>query len=217
MYLALSGKVPRHKGPWRLTEKMPQGNVGETLEGKTVIDFDVKDAGREFYKLHQELCTVIVETRRGVHFHFAGETQARKFSHGDLKSGPNCYVVIPPSVVKNFQYRWIRQGELQPFSKVEPLFPQKEIQPKVSAETDSYRRIVRAKAYGTSIVCIPNGTASNTLFRFCCWMRDLGLTKSEAFSVLLAWNDTNCFQADGVTPFPWTIPQLERKLNATFR
>src|SRR4051812_27979404 len=69
-------------------------NLGMPLEEnvRVVVDFDDKEQARAFYRLHRDLATVCVETRRGLHAHFSGTAQTRQFDGGDLIKG-NGYVV----------------------------------------------------------------------------------------------------------------------------
>lgn len=204
MYLRLrhNGKGPAERGPWRLTDELPDGNVGLTLEDRTVLDFDNKQEGRNFYQLHSERCTVIVETRRGVHFHFAGETQARKFQHGDIKSGPHAYVVIPPSIVGGWHYRWVREGELQPFPV--HLFPLEQKREVIK------KQIKDARAYIAKIESIQGQSGSAGLVRAAARCRDGGLSESEATIELLAWN-----AGPTVSP-PWKPEEIARAITRVY-
>ncbi len=182
-------------------------NVGLPLDGRSVVDFDDKDAAREFYRKHKELCTVMVETRRGVHFHFAGSTKTRKFEYGDIKG--NGYVVYPPSQVRGWIYRLIETGPLQPFP--EHLFPivEKEVTQR-EKEPDGLLRVRRAEEYGKLVFAVSGSGGHNTTFRFVCFMRDIGLTDGEVLLVLREWNKTNA------TP-PWTEKELSHKIRSAFK
>lgn len=177
-------------------------NVGTLLEenGIVVVDFDDKEAGREFFRGHREICTVIVETRRGVHLYFSGKTQTRKFSHGDIKG--NGYVVAPPSIVDGFPYRWISQGELQPFP--ENLFPQpiRQISRGVVRNVARYLEKVESKQG-------QNGSAG--LVRAVAVCRDGGLSPAEAMAELIRWNQNPQL----VCP-PWEPEDLARAVDRTY-
>ncbi|HEY2415586.1 MAG TPA: bifunctional DNA primase/polymerase, partial [Pirellulaceae bacterium] len=119
-------------------EWMRDKNIGFPLEENTVVvaDFDGDkekkisgmDLSREFYRVNKDICKVMVETRRGIHFYFSGTAKTRKIvidgtRVGDIKG--NGYVVFPPSVVDGWQYRFV-QG-FKDFTKLAPfpahLFP----------------------------------------------------------------------------------------------
>jgi hypothetical protein len=209
MYLKLNGKVPREKGPWKLHEDLPDGNVGKILIGETLVDFDNGlESAREFYKICPDLCTVISRTRRGIHFFFKGETKSRQFEHGDIKSGEHAYAVIPPSVVDGHEYRWIRRGELQPFP--EHLFPQLE-----KGATTITREVRDAIQYVMRIESIQDGssnkaTSSRGLVRACSVLRDAGLSEAEATIRMLEWNN-------GPTVSPkWSHQELARAITRTY-
>jgi hypothetical protein len=184
----------------------------------SVADFDDKDAGRVFWRDHYKegIIQAASETRRGAHLIFSGRTKTRKFEHGDIKG--NGHIVIPDTVIDGWRYRWIlelRTLDLAPFP--EHLFPvpqKKEVKPEEC--NDSFRRIIRARAYGVRVVCIEHRSAHNTLFRFVSWMRDHGLSQTEAFAVLLDWNRTNCFRQDGTTPYPWTESEIRHKIEDSY-
>lgn len=201
--LARNRKTPREEGPWKLHKDLPKGNVGKILKGETLVDFDNGlDSAREFYKSCPDLCTVISRTRRGIHFFFKGETQTRKFAHGDIKSGEHAYAVIPPSVVDGHEYRWIRQGELQPFP--EHLFP-------IEATITNHRKEIRnAIAYLAKVQSIQGKRGSAGLVRAAAVCRDAGLSESEATVAMLEWNA-------GPTVSPsWSHAELARAITRTY-
>lgn len=167
---------------------------------RSVIDFDDKEAGREFFKKHKELCTQIVETRRGIHVHFAGETKTRKFEAGDIKG--NGYVVYPESVVSDFRYRLIELGELQPFP--EHLFPFEQKQAATRKE------IRNAAAYIEKIHSIQGENGSASLIRAIARCRDAGLSEAEATILLLEWNETNSVPS-------WSHQELARAITGTYK
>lgn len=176
-------------------------NVGLRLHGRTVIDFDDgKESARAFYQ--PELCTVIVETRRGIHFHFSGETVPRKFQHGDIKSGGNAYVVYPPSSVDGFLYTFRRNDALQPFPS--HLFPERVV-------SNSRKEIHDVTAYVMSIESIQGRNGSGGLVRAIARCRDAGLSESEATILLMEWN-----QSPVVVP-PWSHKELSRAITRVFK
>ena len=196
MYLELArnSKVPRRKGPWKLFTEPPEGNIGKTLEGMSVVDFDDKEAGRAFFREHQDLCTFIVETRRGVHFHFNEETKGRKFKYGDIKSGPTQYVVYPPSIVDGWTYKFVRQGELLDFP--ESLFPIAETRTEVAAvmEDDPVHRVIRARAWMLKRETKEQGSGRGlqTIKTFRAFFAKFGLTEEQVWPLALEYNERFC-------------------------
>ncbi len=180
---------------------------------------DDKDQARLWWAAHckEGILQCASETKRGIHVLFGGHTRTRRFEHGDVKG--NGHIVIPDTVIDDWHYRWIyalKTLDLPPFP--EHLFPEKHEEPKKAAiEMDSFRRIIRAKAYGVKVKCIYRNEPSKTLFRFVCWMKALGLSPTEVFAVLLDWNKTNCFREDGVTPYPWSERELKHKIDDVFK
>lgn len=209
MYLELArnSKVPRRKGPWKLSTEPPQGNIGLTLEGRSVVDFDDKEAGRQFYREHPELCTVIVETRRGAHFHFTGETKGRKFESGDIKSGPTSYVVMPPSVVDGWEYRFVREGELLPFP--EELFPIVEKTREVTQNliSDPMQNLKRAMAWMKKREGGEDGNGRGLRMIKTCraLFEKFGLTEDQALPLILEFNERECKP-------PYTDKELKHKI-----
>lgn len=175
-------------------------NVGFPLEenGRSVIDFDEIEPARAFWKAHRNLCTVIVRTRRGVHFHFSGSTQTRKFAHGDIKG--NGYVVYPPSVIDNHQYEFIARGELQGFP--ESLFHTK---------CERLRKEVKnVRSYISRIESIQGQNGSAGLIRAASVCRDAGLSESQATIELLRWNE-----GATVRP-PWDHSEIARAVTNVY-
>jgi hypothetical protein len=189
--LAHNSKKPV-RGDWQLSPELWEGfNNGLTLKDRTVVDFDVLEEARNFWRRYRDLCTYAVRSIRGVHFHFEGETQARKFAHGDIKSGEHAYVVIPPSIVAGVEYKYICQGELQEFP--EDLFPkiEKEIHHEVIEETDVLRRITRARLWLATVDPAVSGqNGHKTFFRACAKMFQMfDLSISEAYPLILEYNE----------------------------
>ncbi|HEV7282274.1 MAG TPA: bifunctional DNA primase/polymerase [Pirellulaceae bacterium] len=205
MYLKLAADSKKPvRGDWQLSPEPWEGaNNGLTLENRTVVDYDVLSEARTFWKRYRDLCTFAVRTPKGVHFHFTGETRARKFEHGDIKSGPHAYVVMPPSTVDGKKYEFICQGELQPFP--EQLFPdtRKEIR-RTSREIRNVARYVMA------IESRQGEHGSHGLVRAAAVARDCGLSESEATILLLQWNQT-----PAVSP-PWEPEDIARAITRTY-
>ena len=186
-------------------------NIGFPLnENKRVaLDFDNKDAAREWYRKHKDICTVIVETRRGAHFYFSGHTKTRPFDDGDLIKSTG-HMVYPPSTVDGWTYRLHEFGPLQQFP--EHLFPP------VPQEATAITRNVRdALRYVMAVESIENGSSnreasSRGLVRACAVLRDAGFSELDAMAVLVRWN----MQTDKVCP-PWEPEELARAISNTYR
>lgn len=182
-------------------------NLGMPLEEnmRVVVDFDEKDAAREFWKKHRDLCTVVVETRRGAHVHFSGATQTRKFEHGDIKG--NGYVLYPPSEIDGFVYRHVAEGFLQPFP--EHLFPRKAVMSPVIGKsiTGEIRDI---RAYIRKIPSIAGQHGHDACFRVACVLRDAGFSEIDALTELMDWN-VECAQPQ------WSVRELSKKVKDAFR
>lgn len=147
-----------------------------------------------------------VETRRGLHGHFSGETQGSKFDDGDIKTGPNAYVVYPPSVVDGWHYKFITNGQLLPFP--EELFPRKEAAQKEPInEVDPIRRLIRARAWLAKREPKEdgNGRGLQTIKTCRALFRMFGLTEAEVWALMLEFNETKCIP-------PYTMKQLSHKI-----
>jgi hypothetical protein len=176
-------------------------NVGFAVEenGTVVVDFDEKEAARDFYRNHKGLLSVIVETRRGVHFMFSGSTSTRKFEHGDLKG--NGYTVFPPSTVDGWTYRFVQQGELQPFP--EHLFSEER-------RTITRKKVRNLMEYLSRIESISGQNGSAGLVRAAAVCRDKGLSEAEAMVYMINWNNSTA-----VRP-PWSLNELARAVHRVF-
>ncbi len=181
-------------------------NIGFPLEENSCscADFDVKDQARRWWRLHGNIVSVAVETRRGIHCYFAGQTKTRKFDFGDLKG--NGYLVYPPSVVDRWRYCFFRNNweELQPFP--EHLFPETEVIRKITR-----REIRRLDAYLATIESKQGQHGSHGLVRAAAILRDAGLSEADAMCKLVEWD-----QSDRVSP-PWPLKELARAVTNTYR
>lgn len=182
-------------------------NVGCPLaeNGLSVVDFDTGvNPAREFFSQHKELCRVIVLTRRGVHFFFSGHTKTRKFDQGDIK-GDGGYVVFPPSVVNDHQYRFVEGYEWkEPAPFPDNLFP-----------VESVREVTRKQvhdvmAYLAKIESIQGKDGSAGLVRAAAVCRDAGLSESETTVKLLWWNTLPVVQP------PWPADEIARAVHRTY-
>jgi hypothetical protein len=176
-------------------------NVGYAVEenGAVVVDFDAKEPAREFYRQHKGLLSVIVETRRGVHFYFSGSTGTRKFEFGDIKG--NGYVVAPPSTVDGWQYRFVAQGDLQPFP--EHLFIEER-------RTITRKKVCNLTEYLSRIESVAGQNGSAGLVRAAAVCRDKGLSEAEAMVYMINWNNS------AVVRPPWSLNELARAVHRVF-
>lgn len=184
-------------------------NLGLRLGERTVVDFDEKETAREFWKKHRDLCTVTVETRRGLHAHFRGETQGRKIGKIDLKTGPNSYVVIPPSVVDDWRYRYITNGALLPFpAELFPIVESTRNALRVPIdENDPVRRVIRARAWLAKREPKEDGSGRGlqTIKTCRALFKMFGLTEEQVWPLMLEFSERCCIP-------PYTTAQLAHKI-----
>ena len=213
-------------GPWQTTtepsEFLRDGfNVGLRLRRLTAVDIDAgKEFARKFYMDHKEIISTIIETYRGCHFLFSGETKQRALmingkKFGDIKSGENSYLVSPPSVVRQidgtcWKYRQVQAGILQSVSHIDTLFPieRKEISKSLTIdESDPVRRVIRARAWvmkrekkedgnGRGLQTIKTCRALFTYF---------GLSEDQVWPLILEYNERCCIP-------PYSEKQLRHKI-----
>lgn len=176
-----------------------------------VLDFDIVEWARKFYREHRELCTHIVRTPRGAHFRFFGHTKTRKIIEngeevGDIKG--NGHVVEEGNRVRGKLYSLLRDGPLQPFP--EHLFPIPETEVKTYAEIDEedpVRRLMRARAWmknreggedgnGRGLRMIKTCRALFAKFR---------LTEDQVWPLILEFNERACRP-------PYNEKQLRHKI-----
>jgi len=167
-------------------------NLGIRCDNLTVIDFDAKEPAREFFRKYESVIKIIVETRRGIHFYFAraemGNKQNREF---DVRSGPGGYVVAPGSVVQDHLYKFVPGFELSEDLGQLP----KELLNKLETPTGTQQKfeqkgdmVARAVAYVESIPGESEGNRDNKLFYVACKLLGFGLSKDQAYPILLAYN-----------------------------
>ena len=196
------------EGMWR--RWIQEGfNLGLWLKSaqRIVADFDEKEAAREFFRRNEAICTVIVETRRGAHFHFAGDLpKTYSFEHGEIKA--TGYIIVPPSVVKGWEYRFVKEGELKPFP--EELFPRKETNSAPSIYPGRDQVIKDIRAYIRKIPSISGQHGHNACFRVACVLRDEGFSEIDALTEIEEWNH------ECASP-PWSVRELSKKVKDAFR
>jgi hypothetical protein len=173
-------------------------NTGTMMKesGLVVADFDAKESGRQFYRKYKSLCSVICETRRGVHFYFSGESQTRGIYENDQKVGDvkaSGYCVSVPSVVDGFHYRWIAQGILQPFP--DELFPilqrtRNDLRQSIG-EDDPVRRLIRAHAWMKQREGKEDGSGRGLQMIKTCraLFEKFGLTEDQVWGLILEYNE----------------------------
>jgi hypothetical protein len=194
-------------------------NAGVSTRNFSVVDIDDCSLIERFEKKYQPVITTIIATPRGGrHYYFSGTTCNQQRDRWDVR-GVGGYVVAAGSSVGGKPYRALT--EIVSIADLKPL-PTELLKPrsvqKCDGECDLFRRINRAKAFAATVRCIERQRAHDTLFRLVCWMRDVaGINRTEAYAILLDWNQTNCFREDGVTPFPWKMHEMTHKLQDVFR
>jgi hypothetical protein len=189
-------------------------NVGVPLEanGLVVVDYDTgMEPARGFFKKHRELCSVIVQTRRGVHFYFTGSTKTRKFDHGDIKGSG--YVVAPPSVFQDsgilHPYLYVKGYEWKlPKPFPDHLFEDTRKEVKRTLTRDKVKDL---RSYLAKIESIQGANGSAGLVRAAAVCRDAGVPEAEAMMYLMGWNL-------GPTVSPkWTPIELARAITNTYK
>jgi AAA domain/Bifunctional DNA primase/polymerase, N-terminal/Primase C terminal 1 (PriCT-1) len=91
----------------------PDANLAVTLKGRTVVDIDGPEGMDAMERIGLPK-TVRVKTSRGEHWHFDGETALGSFkaSQIDVLTGPNRYVMVPPSTHEaEIQYTWLNPNQ----------------------------------------------------------------------------------------------------------
>ena len=130
---------------------------------------------------------------------------------GDIKSGPNSYVVTPPSQVLQengtlWEYRYIPGYEwTDPLPFPGQLFPEVE-HPAITRE-----KIRSLDAYLAKIESRQGEHGSHGLVRAAAVCRDAGLSEAEATIKLLSWA-----QGPTVSP-PWSAIEIARAVTRVFR
>ena len=179
-------------------------NVGVNCRGLVVVDFDVKEAGREFYRKYRNILKTVVETRKGAHIYFRGESRNGKHKYGDIRSSGG-QVVAPDSVVKDWNYRFATP--LVPSEEL-PLFRSEMIELKRGIEIQQ-KAVKDGARYISHIQAISGQGGHNSTFRAACKLKEAGMDEAEALAAMVEWNRTNCLP-------PWTTKELLHKVRSAF-
>lgn len=192
--------------------KFQTHNIG-VLTGKrsntVVLDFDDKQAGRDFYAKHRNLLKTIVETRNGVHFWFqySGPVGNGKHRFGDIR-GDGGQVVAPVSKVKDWTYRYVEGHPLVLPSEL-PMFDWNLVE-MVARKTKLTRQVIKdVNAYLDKIESVQGEYGSCGLMRACYVCRDAGLNEAETMIRLVRWNETNAKPE-------WSDEELAKAVNNAF-
>lgn len=222
--IPLIGKKPAIQ-QWRMREKeratevevrnwLASGNLNIGIVcGRqiAVIDTDEPKA-TEWCMRNMEETPLMVRTPRGMHWYYrwvSGVRNAVKVRGlWDVRGEGGC-VVAPGSVVDGKTYELVGHitRDLPEFDL--KWLPESSGYPKAIIEPDDIRRVSRAKAYIRTIFAISGQNGHNKTYWAVCRMRDFGLTRSEAWALLLAWNESNAVP-------PWNAKELKHKLDSVY-
>lgn len=183
-------------------------NFGIRCDHLVVLDFDEKQAGREWFRRHRSVCKVIVETRRGVHLYFkrTGDMSNRVKAEPDLdiRAGRGGYVVAPSSRVDGFTYSFVEGfDDLDLLADFDPTWVR-------SRPTLKENRVEKVAAYLARVESIQGQNGSGGLLRAACICRDSGLSQAEAMAEIVKWN-----QAGNAVP-PWSMKELARAVTRAY-
>jgi hypothetical protein len=186
--------------------------VTGAISNLCVVDCDSREAAIWFHKAHGG-SPVMVKTRRGVHFYFRHPGQ--RIANGirlegdggvtyDVK-GDGGYVVAPPSRHSQGCYSWIKP--LLDTSKLPPFNPA--WRPERATQERSEREIRDGLKYISQIRAVAGQGGHAQTFKAACYLKESGLSESEALLALQCWNKTNC---DPI----WTDRELLHKIRSAY-
>lgn len=177
----------------------PDANLAVTLDGMTVVDID----GSEGQATIDELAlpaTVAVKTGRGKHRYFQGALPAGAFKthQVDVITGPNRYVMVPPSVHESdVLYRWLRTGT----DKAARV-------PKAIGSLRKDTRFQPSKSVRGRLLRV--GERNDALFRTACALRRRISDDETVFEMIKIMNERAC-----VEPLP--LSELRRTITSSAR
>ena len=209
-------------GWWRRTGF----NIGVATGDLVVLDFDDAPQAERFVAVQHPILRTIVITRRGQHIYCrangrAVRNSARAEHFCDIRAYHG-YVLGESSIVDGHEYCFLDGHELVPVSEL-PLLqddwlpPSRVVRrrPSQSIAPATPRKLRRARTYLSMIRCVSTKRANAACYRACCQLIDLfGVSESELRLLIEDWNQTNCFAEDGVTPYPWSAEEIDRKIAA---
>ncbi len=92
--------------------------------GLTVLDFDDPEVYRRWRLKHQKINTYQVRTKRGYHLYFKVKnpvkTKIKAIEGVDIKANGG-YVLVPPSIVKHYEYKVINNSEIMQIDELSDI------------------------------------------------------------------------------------------------
>ena len=175
-----------------------------------IVDCDSIESARWFY-VNCAKSPSLVRTRRGVHLYFQHpgwrvKNAVHVRGKYDIR-GDGGLVIAPPSPTR----KWIdgytlRHQEDLPLFRAEWL-PDKAGHAAARAATD--KRIVAPEAYINTIHAVSGQAGHDQTYKAVSYLRDAGLSRTEAAMILARWNLTNADPS-------WTDEELTHKLDDVF-
>lgn len=205
-----------HLKQWFKDGSVNVGIVTGQLSGLVVVDCDTPDDASFWKESFPKTPLAVVTGRGGNHFYYRYPMGEEVFNRAGLLNrkidlrGQGGYVVAPPSLHPNgTHYRW-QESEHYCLDEL-PYFSPAWIAPEESqVAVLSSNDVHRPRAYIRSIHAVSGQGGHNQTFRAACKLRDAGLTREEALSELLLWNDSNA------TP-PWSARELLHKVESAYQ
>lgn len=162
----------------RALKAEPDANLAVTLDNLTVVDIDGPEGKEHVASLNLEK-TLATISGRGGHRFFQGNIEGGSFKapQVDVLTGPNHYVMVPPSIHESGkQYRWR-------FSKIAKAAP-------VPAKLKKLRKH-EPRSVTIARALIRKGGRNETLFKMACSLQRW-LSPDQVLAALTVINETAC-------------------------
>lgn len=181
--------------------------TGTISGGLVIVDCESREDAKWFWQ-NKGKTSVIVQTKRGIHFYFRSDTPVRNgqrcFERYDIR-GEGGYALLPPSMHSEGRYEWKKElVDLRQLPEFDGSW-----RPEPTTPTYDEKRIRDGRAYISKIHSVQGNGGDKECFRAACALKDSGVSESEALLLMVEWNCSN-------TEPPWSHKELLHKVQCAY-
>lgn len=189
------------------------GLVTGEVSGIVVVDCERREDAKWFYNNCGRTNT-IVQTPRGFHLYFQWPgchvANAQRLQGKYDIRGDGGYVVAPPSVVNDKQYKFVDNCPMRDAVDL-PLFDMRWRYPdgdKAPQPRES-KQIRDGVRYIKTFRAVAGEAGHSATYKAACYLKESGLSEAEALAAMIEWNQTNCDP-------PWSTAELLHKIKGAY-